>query len=93
MPFRIELIGKTDNAQLFFGIQALNFFNNLSSGHFSNLTASERDNQYRGSTEVGVLALVEAKGKAKKAERRRKQGKAEVKLGIKKERADLCQTV
>ena len=48
MPLRIELIGKTDNAQLFFGIQALDFFYNLRSGHFANLTVSERDNQCEG---------------------------------------------
>jgi hypothetical protein len=48
MPLRIELIGETDNAQLFFGIQALDLFNNLSSGHFSNTIVSERDNQREG---------------------------------------------
>ena len=48
MSLRIELIGKTDNAQLFFWIQALDFFDNLSSGHLSNTTVSERDNQREG---------------------------------------------
>ncbi len=48
MPLRIELRGETDNAQLFFGIQALDLFNNLSSGHLSNPILSERDNQREG---------------------------------------------
>jgi hypothetical protein len=48
MSFRIELIGKTDDAELFFGIQALDLFDNLSGGHYSNATALARDNQCGG---------------------------------------------
>ena len=44
--FRVELISKANNAQLFFRIEAPDFFNDLVSGHGPDINARRSGNQF-----------------------------------------------